>query len=476
MSSDSLLAEQLLGRPYKGVPWKGAEYMTIPDTSSQSGQYSCFQLAENGTSTNVIDLDDDGTEVTFIVDLKSSNSTPYTATTQIVPKAGGWLTFLDHVEVVFAGSNCTISEPATSAAYIGPAKFAVEETLDYATANGSSLCYALDTSASLVPSLALGATGAAAYSGIGSSAGVNGGLTVRQAIWAQNAWFNAFTNSWRCQVHIPAKYLHDAFRRQGCVYGLPVSQLKLWFNTGATVMPVVVLTGDAQPIITVLTGGASEFRYRRMVPTVEFQRTLMSHLSEKADETYEFLSQAILPSANGLTSPNLNNINLSSVPSIVRLWVFLCPSGAAASATSLYPGFQAIGMNQVMIRCGGEQLYQRQLALASATGQYEYQEIFRTVQDSCVADAWTHQNIGQLGAYNWRTANRIHCFPIRAHEQVMAAQNILFQAVLAADINGVTPSPSTPVDVAFFADYTRWIKKSYKKDNGTLVPVWTVVD
>lgn len=475
MSSDALIAEQLLDRPYKGIPFKGVEYMTIPDSSSAASLYANFQLAENGLATSIVDIEDEGSEVTIVYDLKSSTSTAYTATTQIVPKAAGWLGFFSHCEIAFSGVGNSITEPASSSAFITGPKFAVEETYDYANANAQSLAYALDTSGSLVPSLALGATGAAAYSGVGSSGAVNGGLTIRQAAWNQNAYFNAATSSWRVEVHLPLKFLHDIFRRQGAVYGIPISQLKVWYNTGNVVMPVVVLTGEGAPIITALGAGNSMFRYRRMVPSPEFQRTLMTHLADKADETYKFLSVSNMPSAT-VTAPTLSNVNLSSCPSIERLWVFLSPSGANSSSTSLYPHYQAIGLNQLMIRCGGEQLSSRQLALQNPLGQYEYSEIFRTVQDACAADPWARQSLGLLNMYNWRIANRYHCFPIREHEQIVGGQNILFQAVVAGDIAGVTPSGSTPVDVVFLAEYARWLKKSYMKQNGVVVPTWTVVD
>ena len=469
MSSDSYIAEQLLGRSYKGVPFSGAQYEVVPDNSSMAQQYANFLLAENGVSTSIIDCDDEGTEITALFDFRSSTSTPYTAATQIVPRAAGFLGFLDHVE--YQCGQFTVNEAAGTAAYINGPKVAIEETANYTAAHTQSMCYALDTSASLTPSLALGATGAAAYSGIGSSLAVNGGLTIRQAIWAQSAYFNTATASWRVEARITFKHAHDNFRRLGPGYGLPITSLKCWWNLGQNIMPVDILTGDAAPIITVLGNGTSTFRYRKLTPTPEFERTLMSHLADH-EETYKFLSPITLPGVSSLTSLSLNNVNLGSVPQAERLWVFVYPSGSQQSTTSLYPYMQNIGLQSVMLKVGGEQLYQRQLALPNGFNQPEYAELFRTTQDAMVNDPWSGMPEGQFGYYQWRTANRYHVFTIRENKEVNAAQTLLFTASVAADLSGITPSNSTPVDVFFLAEYARWVKMSYHRINGILQPVW----
>ena len=469
MASDSYIAEQLLGRSYKGVPFSCAQYEVVPDTSSMSQQYASFLLADNGVSTSIIDCEDEGTEVCGVFDLRSSTSTAYTSSTQIVPKAAGWLGFVDHVEI--QAGPFVIAEAAGTAAFLNGPKVAIEETADYTAAHTQSMCYALDTSASMTPSLALGATGAAAYTGIGSSAGVNGGLTIRQGLWAQTAFFNSATNSWRVEVRIPLKHLHDIFRRLGARYGLPITSLKVWWNLGQNVMPVSILTGDAAPVITVLGSGNSTFRYRKLTATPEFERTLLAHLADY-EETYKFLSPITLPGVSSLTSLSLNNVNLGSVPQAERIWPFIFPSGSQLSTTSLYPYLQNIALQSTMLKVGGEQLYQRQLALPNAANQPEYAELFRTTQDSMVNDPWSGTPKGQFGYYQWRTANRYHVFTIRENKEVNAAQTVLFQSGVAADMSGITPSTSTPVDVVFLAEYGRWMKMSYQRINGLLQPVW----
>ena len=473
MSSDSFIAEQLLGRSYKGVPFKGAQYEVLPDSSSQAQQYAQLLLAENGLNTAIVDCDDEGTELTAVFDFRSSGAA-YTAATQIVPKAAGWLGFIDRVDMMAPG--LTIVEDSGSAVFINGPKLAIEETADFATGHAQSMCYALDTSPSLTPSLALGATGPAAYTGVGSSLAVNGGLTVRQAIWNQNAYFNAATNSWRVEVHIPLKHVHDLFRRLGARYGLPFTSLKVWWNLGQSVMPVTVLTADAPPVITVLGNGTCAFRYRKLTPTAEFERTLMAHLAEHS-ETYKYLTVSTLPTASNLTSPSIGNLNLGSIPNAERLWAVPCPAGAELSAFTLYPYMQNIALQSTMLRVGGENLYERQLALPnSANGQPEYSELFRTTQDAMVNDPWSGMPRGQFGYYQWRVANRYHCFTIRDNKQVDSAQNALFQSLVAADITGVAPSTSTPVNVFFFAERAMWLRMSYQRVSGLLQPVWRTVE
>ena len=62
--------------------------------------------------------------------------------------------FIDHVEI--QSGAFVISEAAGSAAFINGPKVAIEETADYTAAHTQSMCYALDTSASNTPFLALG--------------------------------------------------------------------------------------------------------------------------------------------------------------------------------------------------------------------------------------------------------------------------------------------------------------------------------
>ena len=472
-SYDTAAAAQLLGRPYKGIPFEKVQYEVVADSSSLQQSYCNFQLADCGLGQAIIDLDDEGSEICLIADIRSSNpSAPYTGAETIVPKAGGFLNFVDHVEASFVGGEYTINDPQGSACYLLGPKLAIEETTQYTLSMNPSLCAALDTSPSLTGSFTPNSTTAASYSGIGSSQTVNGGIALRNAMFAQKSFFNAPTASWRCEIHLPLRHLHTLCR--GVRYGLPIQTFKVWYNTGQVVMPVTV-QGGAAPIISYLGSGFNTFRYRKMTPTSQFEASLHEHLTGKT-EMIKFLRPVSLPGVLGTTSSVLNNINLGSIPNAERLWVFVYPSGSQLSATSLAPYMLNTAMNQVMIRCGGEQLYDRQLALQNGLGQPEYSEIFRLLQESMPADPFNGRPAGQFGLFFWSIANRYNVFPINEKLRMNAGQSVLFQAVIAQDTQagaqGLAPSSTNPVDVYFIAEATERVKVTYRKLAGLLTPIY----
>ena len=471
-SYDLWAASQLLGRKYSGIPFTKAQYEVVADSSSLQQSYANFQLQDNGLGQAIIDVSDEGTEICLIANISSSTSTAYTGSEVVTPKAAGWLGFVDHVEAAFYGNEYQVNDPQGSASYLLGPKVAIEEGADYVASMNASLAYALDTSASLTGSFTPGATGPASYSGIGSSQTVNGGIAVRQALWNQRATFNSTTKAWQVEIHLPLRHLHPLFRNMGCRYGLPITTLKIWYNNLMSVCPVTVVGGPA-PKITWAGSGFNTFRYRKFTPTSEFERTLMEHLMSKT-ETVKFLRPVTLPSVT-TGSTALANINLGSVPEAERLWVFIMPSGSQLSSSSLYPYYQDIALNSVMIKVGGEQLYDRQLALQNGLGNYEYSEVFRLLQESMPSDPWTGRPDGQFGLYFWSIANRYHVFPINERVRANASQSLLFQAIIAQDTQagsaGLAPTTSAPVDVIFIAEVTERFKISYKKLQGLLTPM-----
>ena len=470
-------AEELLGRPYKGIPFRKSEFEVISDSSSLPQSYVNFELANQGTCQVVIDLKDEGTELCFIYDLASNTpGTPYTGSETVVPR-GSFLTLVDHVEAQFVGGGFQINEPQGTAPYLLNWKLAIEENTEYALNMNPSLCYALDTSPSLTGSFVPGSTAAASYAGIGSSQTVNAGIALRNAMVQQKQFFNAATASWRGEAHIPLRHLHPIFR-QGTRYGLPIQNLKIWLNYGQTVMPFTVQGGPA-PKITFLGQGQSTFRYRKLTPTPEFQKTLEEHLAGKT-ETIRYMRAQSLPGLSGIVSPTLQNINLGSVADCERLWVFIYPTGAQLSATNLAPFMLNTGLSQVMIKAGGFQLYDRQLALPNALGQYQYSELFRVLQESMPADSWANRPAGQFGQYFWSIANRVYCFPIHEEQRLNAGQSLMFAGVITQDVQagaqGLPPSNSNPTDVYFVAECTERVRVTYKKLMGNLTPVYERIE
>ena len=479
MSNDKRIAEVLLGRTYRGEsPFSRAEFVSVPDSTVGANQFSNFLLEANGLSTAIIDVDDAGSEITAVFDFRSSNpATPYTASTQIVPKAFGFLGFIDHIRAI--GPGFDVNEPAGSSAYLLGTRVAIDGDADFALTQAASLAYALDTSPALVPSLTLGATGAAAYTGLGGSSATNGGLTVRQAIWNQTSFFNAATASWRCEIHVKLSLLSDMFRRMGVRYGLPIQQLQVYWNTGIqsnSYMPVVVLTGEPAPVISVLGAGNSWFKYRRYTPSESFSRALQSHISTKPRETIEFVMGCIVPGVSGLTTPNPPTLNLGPIQNVRRIIEWLYPSGSQYSATSLYPAMQNIAPYNWMMKVGGMQQYDRLLAQPNQNNNNvpEFQELFRETQDSMPVDERGYYSRGQFDYLRYMISTHFNSFRVRDGDNVQANQSILIQQQIAPGTSGITPSSGTPIDIFVLAEIASWLHCTYEKQDGVWQPKWTL--
>ena len=396
------------------------ELLRITDIGSQYPQYVAFSTLQ--LKEKCIDWSSNATECEIPVAVVSGvPGSPFTASTVLAWKMPGSLGLVDHITVDCA--DCSpVAPPITTGYLCEPFRQAIEQTVQWQVSQAAEEGFALDTSASIVPSFQPGATGAAIYTDAGGNPLVNGGLTKRIAYFNQTFTFSAATASFQGVVRIRLANLHRFFAGLGCRYGFTMTSFKIWLAgiAGSIYSPFVVVApgtnagaSGANPVVSVVgASGQALLRLDTLKPSHSMFEKLMSRAKSSKGERYEYTKCELPQTLINQTSPNVNLLLGNSFVKPQRLYLHRYPTGALGSS-GLYPFVQlpAYQMNNIQVLVDSRPYFSYPIAQNNSLGQPNVIEVYRQLQDIMPRTQLPGETGGlidynaYLTAQNWHVIN-----------------------------------------------------------------------